>query len=148
MKFSYDYPRPSVTVDIIVFCKINNEWNILLIKREHEPFKNSWALPGGFVEIDEELIIAAKRELKEETNLSIDSLNQFKTYGTLKRDPRGRTISVIYWGIIPVLNSNVKGGDDAKEAKWFELNKLPELAFDHEIIIKDALNIDTKILLT
>ncbi len=139
MVYTYNYPRPSITIDIALFCKMNNNWSILLIKRGQEPFKNSWALPGGFVDIDEELMDAAKRELKEETNLSINNLYQFKTYGTLERDPRGRTISIVHWGIILEANSKARGGDDAKEAKWFLLEKLPNLAFDHENIIEDAI---------
>lgn len=139
MEFTYNYPRPSVTVDTVLFCKMNNNWSILLIKRGQEPFKNSWALPGGFVEIDENLMDAAKRELKEETNLSINNLSQFKTYGTIGRDPRGRTISIVYWAIVLEPNSTVRAGDDAKEAKWFLLKNLPILAFDHKNIVEDAI---------
>ena len=134
MSYTYKYPRPAVTVDTIVFNKRKNE--ILLIKRGKYPFEGNWALPGGFVDMDEELEIAALRELKEETSLNLDKVKQFKAYGTIGRDPRHRTISVIFYTIANE-SKIVKANDDASDAQWFNLNSLPELAFDHKEIIED-----------
>ena len=136
MIYTYAYQRPAVTVDIIVIKK-NDTDKILLIKRGNEPFKNFWALPGGFVDIEEELIESAFRELQEETGIFDIGLKQFCTYGKLGRDPRGRTISVVYFGYLTNLNQDIKANDDAKELAWFSLSKLPTLAFDHKDIISD-----------
>ncbi len=136
MPFTYEYPRPMVTVDIIFINIVKNK--ILLIERGREPYKNYWALPGGFVDMDEELEDAAYRELKEETNVDNISLSQFKTYGTLGRDPRGRTISIIYYAITEKDGITAKAGDDAAKAEWFDIKSLPKLiAFDHRDIIND-----------
>jgi 8-oxo-dGTP diphosphatase len=125
-----------VTVDIIFINIVKNK--ILLIERGREPYKNYWALPGGFVDMDEELEDAAYRELKEETNVDNISLSQFKTYGTLGRDPRGRTISIIYYAITEKDGITAKAGDDAAKAEWFDIKSLPKLiAFDHRDIIND-----------
>ena len=137
MSYTYDYPRPALTVDIIVLNTNNNQNYLLLIERKNEPFKNCWALPGGFVDQNEDLHASAVRELKEETNLNIQNLNQFKTYGTPKRDPRGHTVSVVYYSKNNNLKQTALAGDDAKNLKWFNLNNLPELAFDHKKIITD-----------
>lgn len=147
------YKKPSVTVDMAICTIIDDELSILLIKRKHPPYKNSWAIPGGFVNIDEALDDAAYRELLEETALrSLRSkqdgpgprwdifLEQLKTYGDIGRDPRGRVISVAYYALIPYndgLLSAVEARDDAKEARWFPLRKLPNLAFDHDQILTD-----------
>ena len=127
----------AVTVDAVVFKIKENETEVLLIKRKNDPFKTKWAIPGGFLEENEDLASGAKRELQEETGLVVEDLYQLKTYGAVDRDPRGRTISIAFAGII---NSafEVKGADDAEEAKWFELNDLPALAFDHLEILEDA----------
>lgn len=137
-KYCYDYPKPSVTTDCIIIRK-NPTIEILLIKRKHDPYINHWALPGGFVEIDEDLEAGATRELKEETGIEISSLSQFKTFGKLGRDPRGRTISIVYYALInyPI---SAKAGDDAAEATWFNFGQLPKLAFDHAEIIEDFKN--------
>jgi len=139
MSYTYEYPRPMVTVDIIVLNSFDGKNKILLINRGHEPYKGCWALPGGYVDIDEELEDAANRELKEETNIEDIELKQFRTYGTLRRDPRGRTISVIYYAIVNNKNFLVKAGDDAAKAEWFDVDTLPSLAFDHKVIIDDFL---------
>jgi len=110
---------------------------VLLIRRKHDPFMGKWALPGGFVEIDEDLMDGAIRELKEETGLAQIDLKQFGTYGKPGRDPRGRTISVVYYGFVQEGESSVTAGDDAAEACWFDIKKLPPLAFDHGEIIHD-----------
>ena len=135
--YTYNYPKPSVTTDCILIRLLALGKEILLIKRKHDPFMEKWALPGGFVEIDEDLDEGAQRELEEETGLLNIDLNQFKTYGKPGRDPRGRTISVVYYGFITDENLKIRAGDDAEEASWFALGKLPSLAFDHERIIED-----------
>ncbi len=135
MIYTYAYPRPALTVDIIIKKKAGNSFYILLIERKNEPFKNQWALPGGFVDIDEEIEDTAYRELKEETSISDIKLSQFRTFGKIGRDPRGRTISVIYSGELINLKQKVKAGDDAKNLNWFPLNELPKLAFDHNEVI-------------
>lgn len=136
MAFTYEYPRPAVTTDVLVVAR-KPHISLLLIQRGNEPFIGKWALPGGFVDMDEDLPQAALRELKEETGIADVSIEQFKTYGGINRDPRHRTISVVYTAVIdkPVV---VRGMDDAADAKWFELDNLPELAFDHQLIIDEA----------
>jgi len=139
MNYTYPYPRPSVTVDILLMHPAESAWEVLLIKRLHNPFQGMWALPGGFIEMDEDLHKSAKRELLEETGLDMQQLHQFKTYGKPGRDPRGRTISVVFYAIISKeAKKQTKAGDDAKKAQWFQLKQLPELAFDHEDIMQDA----------
>lgn len=135
--YTYNYPKPSVTTDCILIHEINEKQHVLLIKRKHEPFMRKWALPGGFVEIDEDLLEGAQRELQEETGIVGINLHQFKTYGKPGRDPRGRTISVVYHGKIMDSGIKIMAGDDAADADWFPLNNLPPLAFDHELIIKE-----------
>ena len=137
MTYIYSFPRPSVTVDIIIFRMSGNEPEVLLIKRGNEPYKGKWALPGGFVDQDEPLEAAAARELKEETGLSGILLTQMHTFGNPGRDPRGHTVSVIYVGYLPV-GANARPGDDATEIGWFNLKTLPELAFDHGIAVNMA----------
>ncbi len=139
MSYAYDYPRPAVTVDLIVCALVENERKILLIKRAREPFKDSWAFPGGFVDENEDLIDAAHRELEEETGLLNLELKQLGAFGKPGRDPRGHTISIVFGteihGTLPAL-----AGDDAAETQWFSLNSLPPLAFDHDEIISTVLS--------
>lgn len=134
--YTYNYPRAALTVDAIVFLKEGNTIFVLLIERGREPFKNKWALPGGFIEMDETLETACKRELLEETGLVVEKMTQFKTYDAINRDPRHRTISVVF---ASELNKKqlVNGGDDASQAGWFPISDLPELAFDHKQILTD-----------
>ncbi len=139
-EYCYKYPRPAVTVDIIVLRNVCSDPELLLIKRLNPPFKDAWAFPGGFVDIDETLEQAAIRELKEETGIEDIILDQFKAYSEIDRDPRGRTISVVFTGIAKY-NTHIVAGDDAKEADWFSINALPELAFDHSFILSDAISI-------
>lgn len=130
---TYNYPRPSVTVDAIL---ISNRNSVLLIERGRDPFKGKWALPGGFIEMDEELETACRRELEEETGLRVGELKQFRAYGGVNRDPRHRTISVLFYAFTDdELIANA--GDDAAKAQWFPLNQLPELAFDHQQILEE-----------
>jgi 8-oxo-dGTP diphosphatase len=140
-----DYPKPSVTVDTIIFAMKDSEIFLLLIERKHDPFKGKWAIPGGFVDINESLADAACRELKEETTLTNVELEQFHSYGDPGRDPRGRTITVSYRTLLAKIPGDIKGADDAADARWFPIDALPELAFDHQKIItaaKDALRAD------
>ncbi len=135
MPYTYEYPHPAVTVDCAVYFKKNETWNILLIQRGNPPFQDKWALPGGFVDMDETLENAARRELEEETGLGNIYLEQFYTFGDPGRDPRGRTVSVIFFGFTDKKNSSIKGADDAKDARWFTLDNLPGMAFDHNKIV-------------
>ena len=125
-----------VTVDVLVINKKTEE--ILLIKRLNEPFKDCWALPGGFVDENEDLEQAARRELFEETNIETDEMTQIGTFGKPYRDPRGHMISVAYQTNLNE-SQKVKAKDDAKEVKWFSIKDLPELAFDHLEIINSIL---------
>lgn len=136
MPYVYNYPRPALTVDTLVLAGENEAEKILLIRRGKEPFKDLWALPGGFVNMDETLEQAAIRELVEETGIKLKSPEQFRVFDAIDRDPRHRTISVVFYAIIPAILP-VKGGDDASEAAWFSLAELPPLAFDHAEIISE-----------
>jgi 8-oxo-dGTP diphosphatase len=141
MSYTYKYPRPAVTTDCLIFYGLSEDQEVLLIQRKKEPFQDMWALPGGFVEIDEDLPIAAARELEEETNISGVSLQQFRTYGKPGRDPRGRTISVVFWGRLAKKPDNARAGDDAGNLAWYPVRNLPPLAFDHLEIISEALTL-------
>lgn len=131
-------PKIFVTVDVVLFRKMNSSYEILLIQRLNDPFKDYWALPGGFVDENEELETAAKRELFEETDIQLFQVKQIKAYGNPNRDPRHHTISVAFTGEIDSL-AEAKAKDDAKAVKWFSLDELPALAFDHAEIIRDAI---------
>ena len=135
MKYTYEYPRPMVTVDCVIFTKDTNE--LLLIKRKNDPYKDMWCFPGGYVDIDENLKDAANRELYEETGLKNIRLKQLKTFGSINRDPRGRTISVVFFGFSDT--KEIESGDDAKDADWFDIQGLPDLGFDHSEILKCAI---------
>lgn len=137
--FEYEYPRPALTVDAVVFCRKSEKLNVLLIQRMNNPYQDCWALPGGFVDMDELIDHAAIRELEEETTLNHVDLKRLDVYDSIDRDPRGRTISVVYYGEVEESNSAVKGEDDAKQAKWFSIESLPSLAFDHDEVLKDAI---------
>lgn len=147
MTYTYEYPRPGMTVDLVILYSdlgVEKPEKIMLIKRDNDPFKGCWALPGGYIEEGETIEAAAARELKEETGLTDIVLTQMKTYGDPGRDPRGWTATVAFWGwatgaIGLEMINKAKAGDDAKELQWFSLKELPELAFDHAIIIKDIL---------
>ena len=127
----------SLTADTAIFTRKNNVTKVLLVRRGNDPYKGQWALPGGFLKDEETLEAGAKRELEEETGLIVENLQQIRAYGKPDRDPRGRTVSIAFWTEIPS-SKNVEGNDDAAEAKWFNLNELPELAFDHRQILEDA----------
>jgi len=138
-RYVYDWPRPMVTVDAAVFARTGGKAKLLLIQRKHEPYQGSWALPGGYVEIDEDLPDAAARELAEETGLRDVPLEQLHTFGKPGRDPRGRTITVVYFGIAGQDQQQVKAADDAAQAQWFDIDHLPRMAFDHEQIVRCAI---------
>jgi 8-oxo-dGTP diphosphatase len=139
MAYTYQYPHPAVTVDCIIFALHEREIKILLIERRNEPFKNRWALPGGFVGIDEGVDTAAWRELEEETGVEKIFLEQLYTFGEPKRDPRERVISVAYYSLVKLAEHKISAGDDAINACWFPMRKLPPLAFDHEKIVAMAI---------
>ena len=137
-KYCYEYPRPALTTDIVVFNLYNNTLRILFIKRGIEPFLNKWALPGGFVNMDETTREAASRELREETGIENLELNQLYTFSKVDRDPRHRTVSVAYFALTKD-DIEINAGDDAHETQWLSINKLPPLAFDHNTIIEHAI---------
>jgi 8-oxo-dGTP diphosphatase len=136
MSYTYEYPRPAVTTDVFVLARDTKK--VLLIQRGKEPYKGHWALPGGFVDMDEDLPAAALRELEEETGINSLSVKQFKTYGAVDRDPRHRTISVVFTGICDSIIP-VQGMDDAADARWYSIDDLPQLGFDHSKIINEVI---------
>ena len=139
--YCYKYPHPAVTTDCVVFgYDPNDGLSVLLIRRGVEPFKDCWALPGGFVRIDEEVEACARRELNEETGLQLSHLGDLKElgcYSSVNRDPRERVITIAYYQL--VRKSEVQGGDDAREARWFPVDNLPEFPFDHDKIVEHAI---------
>lgn len=132
------YPRPSVTVDLVIFTIAQDDLKVLLIKRGIEPFKNSWALPGGFVDIGEALELAAARELEEEVGVTSVYLEQLYTFGEPNRDPRGRVISVSYFALVDAERQNIAAASDAANAQWHSVFAPPQLAFDHKKILDYA----------
>lgn len=136
-KYCYRYPHPAVTTDCVIFGFDGEKLNVLLIKRGGEPYLGWWAFPGGFVRINESAEEGALRELQEETQLSTGYMEQLHTYSSPERDPRERVITIAYLALVKI--SEVKGGDDAAEAQWFSIDKVPHLAFDHDVILRDAL---------
>lgn len=138
--FSYAYPHPAVTTDVVVFTIRRSRLSLLLVRRANSPFANRWALPGGFLDIDEDLDSCAARELAEETGIDGVYLEQLYTFGATQRDPRERVISVAYYALIPeqTLPSPPRAASDASDVEWFEFEKLPPLAFDHAEIIEKA----------
>jgi 8-oxo-dGTP diphosphatase len=136
--YCYDYPRPAVSVDIVLFCRADGSVQVLLIKRGRDPFKGQWAFPGGFVEKDESLEDAAYRELAEETGLSGINLDQIGAFGDPGRDPRGHTVSIAFAAVLED-RLDACAADDAAEAEWHSALDPPKLAFDHEKILNLAL---------
>jgi 8-oxo-dGTP diphosphatase len=132
------YPKPAVTVDMVIITLRGEELQVLLVKRDVAPYKSRWAIPGGFVHINESLEAAARRELREETGVIDVYLEQLYTFGNPGRDPRGRVISVAYIALVPA-PLTVEAGIDAREARWWPLSHLPALAFDHDKILQYAL---------
>ena len=138
MSYSYEYPRPAVTVDCVVFGIDEGDLKVLLIQRQLEPFQHGWALPGGFVLMDESLEEAAMRELREETGLHRVFLEQLYTFGDPGRDPRGRVITVAYYALVNLADHKLQAATDAENVGWFAVVDLPTLAFDHAGIIETA----------
>lgn len=136
-QYCYKYPRPAVTADCIVFTKESTP-QVLLIEHGADPYKECWAFPGGFLDMDETTDQCAIRELEEETGLVVTDIQQIGTYSKVDRDPRGHTITVAYLAVVES-PMEVKGQDDAANAQWFPIDELPELAFDHDEIMKDAI---------
>ncbi len=140
-KYCYKYPRPAVTVDLVVFHREGTRLRILMIRRKHDPYAGKWALPGGFVEIEERFEDAARRELKEETGVRLDAPLEFLgVYGEPGRDPRGRTISIVYVVEIKGEAPTPVGSDDAEKAEWVDVENARDLAFDHDAILKAGLS--------
>jgi 8-oxo-dGTP diphosphatase len=133
-----DYPQPSVTVDLVIFTIAEDDLKVLLIRRGQEPFKGRWALPGGFVDIEESLERAAARELQEEVGVTNVYLEQLYTFGDPKRDPRGRVISVSYFALVDAERQRIVAASDAAEAQWHSVFDTPKLAFDHAKILDYA----------
>jgi len=137
MSYTYDFPRPAVTVDIIIFRLSADDPEVLLIERGNDPYKGQWALPGGFVDKDEALEHAVARELEEETGLKDILLTQMHTFGDPGRDPRGHTVAVVYVGYLTD-KAEAIAGDDAARVEWFKIGKMPPMAFDHDLIVEMA----------
>lgn len=136
-KYCYKYPHPAVTTDCVIFGFDGSELQVLLIERGIEPFKGKWAFPGGFLNMDETAGEGTMRELKEETGLENAYIEQFNTYSEPGRDPRERVITIAHYALVRI--QEVKGGDDAAKAQWFPIDEVPQLAFDHDKILRDAM---------
>ncbi len=139
LNYCYKYPHPAVTADCVIFGFDGINIKVLLIRRGNDPHKGKWAFPGGFMEIDETAEQCARRELEEETGLKDVAVEQFYTFTDVNRDPRERVITVAHYALVKL--SEVKANDDADDAQWFSLDKLPPLAFDHEEILNKAIEI-------
>ena len=135
-KYCYKYPHPAVTTDCVIFGFNGERLQVLLIERGIEPYKGHWAFPGGFLKMDETAEEGAKRELKEETGLADAYIQQLHTFSNPDRDPRERVITIAYYALVKI--QEVKGGDDAASARWFPLDEIPPLAFDHDYILRMA----------
>jgi 8-oxo-dGTP diphosphatase len=136
-QYTYDYPRPAVTTDCVVFGFDGHDLKILLIERGIEPYKGAWAFPGGFLNMDETAGQGALRELREETGLDLNYLKQVGAFSDVDRDPRTRVITIAFYALAK--KSEVQGGDDAAKAQWFALNEVPRLAFDHDYILRKTM---------
>ena len=137
LMYHYKYPHPSVTTDCVIFGFDGTKMRVLLIERGLEPYKGRWAFPGGFLNMDESAETGALRELYEETGLKGAYIRQFHTFSDPKRDPRERVITIAYYALVRL--QEVKAGDDAAKAEWFALDEIPELAFDHDLVLSMAL---------
>lgn len=136
-QYTYPYPRPSVTTDCVIFGYDGKDLKVLLVERGIYPFKGMWAFPGGYLQMDETALECARRELKEETGLEDSYMEQFHTFSAVDRDPRGRVITIAHLALVKI--SEVHAGDDAAKARWFSVNDVPQLAFDHDMILREAL---------
>ncbi len=138
MTFSYEFPRAALTVDCVVFALDESDLKVMLIQRDISPFEGKWALPGGFVRIEETVEDAARRELQEETGLEKVFLEQLYTFGDIDRDPRERVVTVAWYALVRLSDHRVKAATDARAAAWFGMDDLPQLAFDHDRILELA----------
>lgn len=140
MAHTYEYPRPALTVDCIIFgLDASLTLKVLLIQRGHDPFEGQWALPGGFVDMEEDLEAAALRELEEETGVKDVYIEQLYTFGAPGRDPRGRVVSVAYYALVNLEDHPVQANSDARNVEWYDVTDLPKLAFDHDDIMDTAI---------
>ena len=141
--YQYEYPRPAMTVDVALLSPIRNQPGILLIQRKNDPYAGCWALPGGFLDMQEELPTAACRELREETGVTVSEsqLIPLGIYGGIERDPRGRTIGAVFMATVSEHSAQPMAADDAAKASWFAIAELPNLAFDHGQIVSDLSNL-------
>jgi 8-oxo-dGTP diphosphatase len=138
MPYTYEHPRPSLTVDCVIFGLDESDLKVLLIQRGQAPFEGQWALPGGFVQMNEMLDEAARRELQEETGVSNVFLEQLYTYSGVDRDPRERVVTVAYFALVKLCDHRIKATTDARNAAWFAVHDTPKLAFDHAQILEQA----------
>jgi 8-oxo-dGTP diphosphatase len=139
-KYCYDYPRPALTTDCVIFGFDGIDLNVLLIERGIEPYKGKWAFPGGFVKMDESTEDCAKRELQEEAGIKDVYFEQLYTFSDVLRDPRGRVVTVAYFALVKLQDYFLIAGDDARNARWFKIKEVPSLAFDHDSILRVAQN--------
>ena len=137
-QYCYKYPRPALTTDQVIFGFGEGELRVLLIRRGNEPFKGKWALPGGFMDMDEDAETCARRELEEETGLKVVNFEHLYAFSDVDRDPRYRVVSIAYYALVRWEDCKVKAGDDADRAQWFPLSGIPPLAFDHRRILQMA----------
>jgi len=141
MPYTYEYPRPALTTDCVIFgYESGRPLQVLLIQRAHAPFEGQWALPGGFVEMEEDLPTAALRELEEESGVRDVFMEQLYTFGRPGRDPRGRMVSVAYFALVHLPDHPLRAASDARRVKWFAIEQLPALAFDHTEIVDMAIS--------
>ena len=134
--YAYQYPRASVTADAVLFAEKEGQMYVLLIQRGNDPYKGYWAFPGGFLNMDETVARCAERELEEETGIVLTGMQLVGIYSDVERDPRGRVITAAYTAMTTMPEATA--ADDAAAAKWWPLNALPKLSFDHETILRDA----------
>jgi 8-oxo-dGTP diphosphatase len=139
MKYMYDYPKPSVSADCVIFGFDGTDLSVLLIERGQEPFKGRWTFPGGFMNMDETTLQCAARELKEETGLNGMPLEQLGAFSSVDRDPRERVITVAYFSVVRISENDPVAGDDAANASWFRIADVPLLAFDHDLVLRTAI---------
>ena len=135
--YTYKYPHPASAADCVVFAHDGADIKVLLIERKNDPCKGEWAFPGGFMNIDETAEEAACRELEEETGLKVREVRQVGAFTAVDRDPRERVVSIACYAELPAVVA-VRGSDDAERPRWFSLEDLPKLAFDHEMILRKA----------
>ena len=140
MAYTYEFPRPRLTVDCVIFgLDESSRLKVLLIKRGHDPYMGKWALPGGFVDMDEPLEEAALRELREKTSISDVFIEQLYTVGSPNRDPRGRVVTIVYFALINLAAHKISADSDTQDVRWFPSDELPRLAFDHKDIMETAI---------